>query len=103
LSDILIAIELIEQFTENVREFSQYQADSKTKSAVERQLSIVGEAVNNYRKLEEQFDLTNTKQIVSFRNRIIHSYDNIDDAIVWTILQKHLPKLKGEAKNGLKQ
>ena len=51
MSDILIAIELIEQFTEGVNEFSKYQADSKTKSAVERQLSIVGEAVNNYRKL----------------------------------------------------
>jgi uncharacterized protein with HEPN domain len=62
LSDILIAIELIEQFTEEVNEFSQYQSDSKTKSAVERQLSIVGEAVNNYRKLEEQFELTNTSR-----------------------------------------
>ena len=103
LSDILIAIELIEQFTEGVNEFSKYQADSKTKSAVERQLSILGEAVNNYRKLEEQFELTNTRQIVSFRNRIIHSYDNIDDTIIWTVLQKHLPKLKEEAENGLKK
>ena len=103
LSDILIAIELIEKFTAGTDEFSQYQSDSKTKSAVERQLSIVGEAVNNYRKLEESFELTNTRQIVSFRNRIIHSYDNIDDTIVWTILQNHLPKLKEEAENGLKR
>ncbi len=103
LSDILIAIELIEQFTEDVNRFDQYQADLKTKSAVERQLSIVGEAVNNFRNLDEKFELTDTRQIVSFRNRIIHSYDNIDDTIVWSILKKHLPKLKEEAQNGLKR
>lgn len=101
LSDMLNAIELIEQFTDEIKGFDQYQADLKTKSAVERQLSIVGEAVNNYRKLDEEFKLTDTRQIVSFRNRIIHSYDNIDDAIVWAILKRHLPTLKKEAQEGL--
>ena len=86
LSDILNAIELIEQFTEGIKRFEQYQFDLKTKSAVERQLSILGEAVNNYRKLDEEFELTDTKQIISFRNRIIHSYGNVDDTIVWAIL-----------------
>jgi len=101
LSDILNAIELIEQFTEEVNKFDQYRSDLKTKSAVERQLSIVGEAVNNFRKQDEAFELTNTKQIISFRNRIIHSYDNKDDSIVWAILMKHLPTLKKEVQNGL--
>ena len=102
LSDILNAIELIEQFTVDLKGFKQYQSDLKTKSAVERQLSIVGEAVNCYRKLDEDLELTDTKQIVLFRNKIIHAYDNIDDAIVWVILKKHLPTLKKEAQEGLK-
>ena len=35
-------------------------------------------------------------QIVNFRNRLVHAYDSIDDAIVWVIINKHLPELKNE-------
>ncbi len=70
LSDILIAIELIESFTEGINDFYVYQEDKKTKSAVERQLAIVGEAVNKFSKEKTEYKLTHTKQIISFRNRI---------------------------------
>ena len=51
LSDILRAIELIEQFTKTTGTFIDYSADLKTQSAVERQLGIIGEAVNKCDKL----------------------------------------------------
>ena len=101
LSDILFSIQRIEEFTVEVREFADYQSDLKTKSAVERQLGIVGEAVNKFRKEEPGYALTHAKQIVDFRNWIIHAYDNIDDAIVWAILKNHLPVLKAEVNKGL--
>jgi hypothetical protein len=47
LSDILRAIELTEQFSEPIITFSDYLKDLKTQSAIERQLSIIGEAVNH--------------------------------------------------------
>jgi uncharacterized protein with HEPN domain len=75
----------------------------KTKSAVERQLSIIGEAVNRFRKEDDSFVLSNTRQIVDFRNWIIHAYANIDDAIVWVILKNHLPRLKEEVEAGLRK
>lgn len=102
LSDILQSIKLIEDFTKELGTFENYQEDIKTKSAVERQLSIVGEAVNKYSKLEEELKLSYSKQIIGFRNRIIHVYDNIDDAIVWTIIKSYLPTLKKEVLGGLK-
>lgn len=37
LSDILIAIELIEEFTSSINDFDSYSSDLKTQSAVERQ------------------------------------------------------------------
>jgi uncharacterized protein with HEPN domain len=37
--------------------------------------------------------------VVDFRNRIIHSYDNIDASIVWVIVKRHLPILR-EGVNG---
>ena len=103
LLDINKAIELIESFTKDYDNFFDYQADLKTKSAVERQLGIIGEAVNQYRKLESEIVLTSTSQIIAVRNRLIHSYDNIDDTIVWAILKRHLPKLKNEVAEGIKK
>ena len=45
--------------------------------------------------------LENTQQIVGFRNRLIHAYDNIDNSIVWVILKKYLILLKEEITNKL--
>lgn len=98
LIDLLLAIDLIEQFTTDIQSFEAYQADLKTKSAVERQLGIVGEAVNQFRKIESKHTLDHSRAIVNFRNRLIHAYDNIDDAIVWAIMIRHLPELKQEVK-----
>ena len=50
LVDILKAIDLIEAFMDGIRGFKEYQQDLKTKSAVERQLGIIGEAVNTIPK-----------------------------------------------------
>ena len=95
LSDIQQSIRLINDFTDSIVEFSNYQADLKTKSAVERQLGIIGDAVNNYVR-EGNPPLNYAPQIVAFRNRLIHAYDSIDDSIVWVTIQNHLPKLKTE-------
>ena len=96
LSDILLAIELIQDFTTALKGFTNYREDLKTKSAVERQLGIIGEAVNQAIKENPKIALSNARQMIDFRNRLIHSYDNLDDSIVWVILKKHIPILKTE-------
>ncbi len=96
-ADIFNAIELVEQFTSTTIDYAQYNIDLKTRSAVERQLAIIGEALSQLRKSDENlFDITSAQQIISFRNRLIHSYDSIDNAVVWSIIKKHLPLLKLE-------
>jgi len=101
LSDIIRAIELIELFMDRINDFDEYVDDLKTKSAVERQLGIIGEAVNDFRKTEPEFQLTNTRHIIGFRNRIIHNYDEVDETIVWAVIHNHLPILKEEVEEGL--
>lgn len=96
LADILIAIELIDEFCSDVPDFDSYAADRKTTSAVERQLAIIGEAVNKVKHHSPELLLQNAKKIIDFRNRIVHAYDSIDDSIVWAIIQTHLPQLKIE-------
>jgi uncharacterized protein with HEPN domain len=96
LDDILYAITLIEEFTEGIKSFTEYSTDLKTRSAVERQLGIIGEAANKYDKLNPEESLQNTIQIIGLRNRIIHAYDSINDTVIWAIIVNHLPKLKTE-------
>jgi uncharacterized protein with HEPN domain len=102
LSDILQAIKLIEDFTKATVNFSDYSIDLKTQSAVERQLSIIGEAVNNFDKLIPELSLENARKIVGFRNRLIHAYDAVDPSMIWTIVKKYLPPLKEEVIEKLK-
>lgn len=96
LSDILRAIELIDSFTSDIKDFENYVSDLKTQSAVERQLGIIGEAVSKFEKLFPESPLTNARKIVGFRNRLIHTYDAIDPTIVWVIIKNHLPPLEKE-------
>lgn len=96
LSDILMAISHIEEFIVDTPTYTIYTSDLKTQSAVERQLAIIGEALDQYDKQPERVELTNTRQIVGFRNRLIHAYDSLDDTLVWAIINRHLPSLKEE-------
>jgi uncharacterized protein with HEPN domain len=96
LSDILIAIKLIEDFTFDILDFNVYQNDLKTQSAVERQLAIIDEALNQLKKVNVDLHIENDQQIISFRNRLVHAYDSIDNSIVWVIINRHLKNLKEE-------
>jgi len=96
LFDIQSAISLIESFTQNINSFDKYLNDIKTQSAVERQLAIIGEAVGKLKQENTGLVLNNAKRIIDFRNRLIHSYDNIDSSIVWVVIKKHIPLLKKE-------
>ena len=99
LSDVLMAITLIREFTFEITDFNMYDKDRKTQSAVERQLVIIGEALNKLRQTENIFIIENGNQIIGFRNRLVHAYDSIDNSIVWAILNRHLEKLKLEIEN----
>lgn len=98
LSDILMAIELIEDFMVGF-DFPAYESDRKTQSAVERQLAVIGEALNQFKKLEPSIVIENDRQIVAFRNRLVHAYDSLDNSIVWVIMNKYLKPLKLEIEN----
>ena len=96
LSDILMAIDLIEEFIVDDKDFTLYDNDRKTQSAVERQLAIIGEALNQFKKLEPEVKIENDKQIISFRNRLVHAYDSLDNSMIWVIISRHLTPLKIE-------
>jgi uncharacterized protein with HEPN domain len=94
LIDINQSINEIFEFIGDRKDFFAYKSDLKTKKAVERNLEIIGEAVSRIFKEDSSFQLENAKNIIGTRNRIIHSYDNISDEIIWTIVVRDLPLLK---------
>jgi uncharacterized protein with HEPN domain len=102
LLDIQNSIDEIFDFLGENRDFLAYRKDVKTKKAVERNLEIIGEAVNRILKKDESFPLKDAKHIIGTRNRIIHSYDNISDEVIWTIIVRELPLLKTQIDQLLK-
>nr|WP_262495906.1 HepT-like ribonuclease domain-containing protein [Pedobacter arcticus] len=75
------------------------------KRAVERNLEIIGEALNRILKQNPEIadQITKSKAIISLRNQVIHAYDNISDENIWAILTKHLPLLKQEINSLISQ
>jgi uncharacterized protein with HEPN domain len=95
LFDIQKAIELIREFTQD-QSFEMYQKNVMMNSAVERQLSIIGEAIVQLLKLEPNVPITSARQITGFRNILIHNYARVSPAVVWTIVQDDLETLYNE-------
>lgn len=76
--------------------FAAYQADIRTRRATERNLEIVGEAVGHIIKADPTVQLSNARQIIATRNRIIHGHDTVSDEMVWGIVVRRLLLLKQE-------
>lgn len=98
LYDILNSILEIESYFDDEMSFESYQSDTKTKRAVERNLEIIGEAVNRISKLNDDIELQDKRKIISLRNRIIHGYDQVSDELVWSVTQNYLPVLEQEVR-----
>jgi uncharacterized protein with HEPN domain len=105
LFDIKLCIDEIDSFfNSNEKDFFQYKNNRMLKRAVERNLEIIGEAVNRIITRDSSFaeNITNSKAIIGLRNQVIHAYDNISDENIWSILTSHLPKLKTEVEELIK-
>ena len=97
LQDILTAITEIESFFgNNPKLFDDFCGNLCLRRAVERNIEIIGEAMNRILKTDRSIAITNARKIVDARNYIIHGYDSLSADILWSIVINHLPKLKRE-------
>jgi uncharacterized protein with HEPN domain len=97
LFDVQKACARVVEFTAG-RSFSDYTADPMRKAAVERQFEIVGEALNRLAKLDASVveKISDHRQIIAFRNILVHAYAQIDDRVVWGVVETKLPTLIAE-------
>ena len=92
LLDMVKAMQAIERFLTG-RTFEDLVEDELLRSAVERQLEILGEAAKRVtKKFQSEHNDIDWANIVSLRYIIIHQYDEIDYALLWEIITKEMPQ-----------
>ena len=84
LTDIVESCDAIMSAVAGV-DVEAYQANRLVRSAVEREFTIIGEAVIVLsRQTPEVFGrITQARRIVDFRNRLTHEYPSVSDVLVW--------------------
>ncbi|HLB34441.1 MAG: hypothetical protein A3F67_02615 [Verrucomicrobia bacterium RIFCSPHIGHO2_12_FULL_41_10] len=94
LVDAQIAVSAICEFLEE-KTFEDFTDNLLLRSAVERQLITLGEALNlaSQEKENLELDIPNLPQIVGLRNRIVHGYNSIDYELLWIVIQTNVPPL----------
>ena len=96
LEDILQAIASIEKHLGNKHDFNFFHQNFTVRRAIQFEILVIGEAVTRLVKLEAQVTITDSKKIISMRNKIVHEYDIVDETQIWAVVVKHLPILKLE-------
>ena len=94
LWDVQDACTRIAEFTQGLS-FETYATNDLVRSAVERQLAIVGEALSQLSKLDPALAsrIPEHRQIIAFRNVLIHGYADLDHKRVWHEAAQGLPSL----------
>ena len=94
LYDIQQSIDSINEYLGEKQDFFAYEQNKQLRRAVERELEIIGEAVNHLLELDKSIAIDNARRIVDLRNFVIHGYDKVDNVIIWGVISKDLPRLK---------
>ena len=66
------------------------------RAAVERQFEIIGEAQNRLFRLEPDLAdrITDGRRIIAFRNILVHAYAQIENRVVWGVIESELKTLE---------
>ena len=104
LWDVRQAADKIAQFIEG-KSSEEYSSDALLHSAVERQLEIIGEALNQLDKSAPGAgaQIPHLRQIVGLRNILIHGYAAVRHDLIWRSVCDDLPALRATVDRLLKE
>ena len=97
LYDMQHAAALLREFTSN-KTFADYERDAMLRAAVEREFEVIGEAMKQLAMVDEGVaaSIQGYQRIIAFRNVLIHGYADVDDRLVWDVVETSLPTLARE-------
>ncbi len=86
-------------------DFDTYTADRLFRLAMERLFVIIGEALNQMSQIDPETAsrISSRREVIGFRNFLIHRYSDVDDEEVWRIIVDRLPTLYREATELLRE
>lgn len=97
LNDILSSILEIESFMQDrPKEYATFCNDTLFRRGVERNIEIMGEAMNQILRIRPDIPVTAARKIVDTRNFVIHAYDSLKPDILWGIVINNMPLFKKE-------
>jgi len=104
LYDILSSCEFLLEFTHS-KTVDDYTDDRAFRSAVERELQIIGEALMQLDKVSPEIaeQIPDYLNIIGFRHILVHGYDSLNPATVWNVIETKLENLKIKIQSLLKK
>lgn len=95
LWDAQTAADRIARFTTG-KSREDYANDDMLRSAVERQFGIVGEALGAFRRAapDKSSAIPDLDRIVAFRNVLVHAYADVNDDLVWEVVETKLTEFR---------
>jgi len=102
LEDILESCAKILRYTEGM-DVARFTADEKTRDAVVRNLTVIGEAVKNLpADIRQRYPEVEWRKIAGLRDIVVHEYFGVDADILWDIVKNRIPALLEKIENILK-
>ncbi|MFH1253946.1 MAG: HepT-like ribonuclease domain-containing protein [bacterium] len=103
--DIIISIDRIKRYSKKLKNGEDLRNNETLCSAILRELGIIGEAMNQILQTKKLASLIKPdwRDIVDFRNVVIHEYFGLSFDEVYQIIQKELPILEKEFINFIKK
>jgi len=95
LYDMLSSCEFLLEFTLG-RTVNDYIEDRAFRSAIERELQIIGEALLQLDKVNPEIarQIPDYLNIIGFRHILVHGYDSLNPTTVWNVIETKLESLK---------
>jgi uncharacterized protein with HEPN domain len=97
LLDMLRAADTVTAFVAE-KSYAEYETDALLRSGVERQITIVWEALAQLAKRDPETagKITAYRRIIGLRNLLVHGYADVDSAIIWELAGTAVPRLRKE-------
>jgi uncharacterized protein with HEPN domain len=104
LYDIINCCEFLLDFTKS-KTVDDYKKDRAFRSAVERELQIIGEAMMQLDRTnpETAEQISEHRHIIGFRNVLVHGYASLNPDTVWDVVENKLQELLSQSQNCLKK
>lgn len=82
------------------KSLDEYRRDRILRLAIERSFEIIGEDLKRLAQLDPEIaaQIGDYREIIAFRNVLIHGYDLVDHDLVWSTIEREIPTLLSDLK-----